>query len=250
MSSESINWDNFKCRASALGCLFTEPLKKEDKLAGKLSATAKGYLSKAYIEALWGKKKEITTKQMDKGIQCEPEGIMMLSKLDGILYQKNDERMTDDFITGHADIITDDEIFDVKCSWDAETFIKNLTDSTNKDYDYQLQGYMSLYNKPKARIRYCLISAPLEMLKKELFYLFNRMDCATTESPEYLEAAAELNFNLTYDEIPIEHRVIDVFIPRNEEIIAQIPEKVEKAREYLKELHEMHMALNKKSVLV
>jgi hypothetical protein len=245
-----INWDEFKCRASALGCLFTDPLKKEDKLAGKLSATSKGYLAKAYIEALWDKKKDVTTKQMDKGIQCEPDAILMLSKLDGVKYLKNEVRETDDWITGHADIITDDEIFDVKCSWDAETFIKNLHEPVNKDYDYQLQGYMSLYNKPKARIRYCLVSAPLEVLKKELFYLFSRMDCATTESPEYLEAAAELNFNLTYDEIPIEHRVIDVIIPRNEEIIAQIPEKVEKAREYLKELYDRHMSLNLKTVIV
>jgi hypothetical protein len=247
---KEINWNEFKCRSSALGCLFTEPQKKEDKLAGKLSATAKGYLAKAYIEELWGKRKEVTTKQMDKGILCEPAAISMLSDLDGVLYQKNEVRETNNWITGHADIITDDEIFDVKCSWDSETFIKNLTEPVNKDYDYQLQGYMSLYNRPKARIRYCLCSMPLDMLKKELERLLWSMNVATSDSPEYIEAAAELNFNLTYDEIPIEHRVIDIIIPRNEEIIAQIPEKVEKAREYLKELHQKHMNLNLKPQLV
>jgi hypothetical protein len=41
-----------------------------------------------------------------------------------------------------------------------------------------------------------------------------------------------------------------VIIPRNEEIIAQIPEKVEKAREYLKELYDRHMSLNLKTVIV
>jgi hypothetical protein len=247
---KEINWDETLIRCSALSCLFTEPQSKEDKLAGKLSKTAKTYLHRVYIEELWGKRKEILSKQMEKGILAEEDAITLLSRLDKVIYSKNQVRETDDYISGHADIVLEDEIQDVKCSYDAETFIVNLTNGVNKDYDYQLQGYMRLYNKPKARIRYCLVSAPIEVLKKELSSLLWKMDVATDASPEYLEAAADLNFNLTFDEIPIEHRVIDVFIPRNEEIIAQIPSKVEKAREYLKELHQMHMKLNLKPQLV
>jgi hypothetical protein len=245
---EKINWDEVLIRCSSLGCLFTEPQSKEDKLAGKLSKTAKTHLTKVYIEALWDKRKDITTKQMDKGTLCQPEAILMTSKLFGFPYEENTERKSDGYITGEADIVLGEGIIDIKCSWDAETFICNLTEPVNKDYLYQMQGYMRLWNKPTAIIRYCLVSAPTKILKDELSKLLYRMDVATDVSPEYIEAAAELNFNMTFDEIPIEHRVIDIIVPRNEEIIEQIPEKVEKAREYLKELHFHHMSLHHKII--
>lgn len=240
-----MTFDTTKIRCSALGSLFTGPQSKEDKIAGNLSKTAKTYLNKAYVEALWGKRRDITTKHMDKGILAEPDAIMMLSILDDEFYDKNMERKEDDFICGHADIVTETEIMDIKCSWDAETFIPNLTESVNKDYLYQLQGYMRLWNKPTARIRYCLVSAPETIIQDELKKLLFRMDVATELNPEYIKAAQDLQFQLTFDEIPIEHRVIDIIIPRDEQIIEQIPSKVEKAREYLRELHEKHMKLSK-----
>jgi hypothetical protein len=250
MEVQELSLEKALIRCSSLGCLFTEPVSKEDKLAGRLSKTAKSHLAKVYIELLWGKRKDITTKQMDKGTLCQPEAIAMTSELFGFPYEQNTERKSDDYITGEADIVVGEGIIDIKCSWDAETFIANLTEPANKDYLYQMQGYMRLWNKPTAIIRYCLVSAPTKILKDELSKLLYRMDVATDVSPEYIEAAAELNFNMTFDEIPIEHRVIDIIIPRNEEIIAQIPEKVEKAREYLKELHEKHMSLNLKPQLI
>jgi hypothetical protein len=245
----NMNWNETLIRCSALYCLFTEPKSKEDKLAGRLSETAKTYLNKIYVEELWGKRREITTKQMEKGNLCEPEGIAIISMLDGVEYTKNEERKSDDYITGEADIVAEDCIHDIKCCWDAESFIPNLTDGINKADFYQAQGYMRLWNKPQARVRKCLISAPIEILKKELYYLFNKMG-GTEESPEYIMAAADVNFNLTFDEIPIEHRVIDIIVERDAEIIAAIPSKVAKAREYLAELHEIHMSLNKKPQLI
>ncbi len=244
-----MDFTTVKIRCSALGCLFTEPQSKADKDAGNLSKTAKAYLHKVYIEELWGKRRDITTKQMDKGILAEPDAIMMLSILDDEFYDKNFERKEDDYICGMADIVTETEIMDVKCSWDAETFIPNLTESVNKDYLYQLHGYMRLWNKPTARIRYCLVSAPESIIQEELKKLLYRMDVATELNPEYMAAAQDLQFQMTFDEIPIEHRIIDVVIPRDEQIIEQMPAKVEKAREYLAELHEKHMKLNKRQLI-
>lgn len=243
-----MNWNEIKIRCSALSSLFTEPQSKEDKAAGRLSATAKKYLHKIYVEELWGKRRDITSKEMEKGILCEPSAIEMLSLLDDATYEKNEEQRENDFLKGTADIITETEIFDVKCSYDAETFIPNITEALNKDYKYQMQGYLHLWDKPQGRVRYCLISAPIEILKRELYYLFNKLNCATEESPEYIMAAADVNFNLTFDEIPIEHRVIDIIVERDAEIIAAIPSKVAKAREYLAELHSIHMSLNKKQL--
>lgn len=227
-------------RCSSLSCLFTEPQKKEDRLAGKLSQTAKRHLYKVYVKALWGKERDITTKYTEKGKLAQEEATTMLSRLDKVIYVTNKIRKDNEWISGECDIEAEDEIQDIKCSWDAETFAPNIIEPPCDEYEYQAQGYMWLWDKPKARIRYCLVSAPEKILLDEKYKLLRQMDVVTEESPEFLEAWEKLQFNLTFDEIPIQHRVIDKIILRDEEIIAKIPEKVDKAREFLHELYELH----------
>ena len=72
-------------------------------------------------------------------------------------------------MTGEADIVTDNEIIDVKTSWSLETFpvFQEDADAAVKKsgYDWQLRGYMLLWNKPQASIRYCMVSTPEALLK-------------------------------------------------------------------------------------
>ena len=147
-----MNWNEVLVRCSSLYCLFTPPKSKEDKLAGNLSETAKTHLNKLYVEYMWGKRRQVTTKQMEKGTICEPEGIAMISALDGIAYVKNEERKSDEYITGEADVVVEKEVQDVKSCWDAESFIPNLVDGISSADFYQMQGYMRLWNKPQARV--------------------------------------------------------------------------------------------------
>jgi hypothetical protein len=67
------------------------------------------------------------------------------------------------------------------------------------------------------------------------------MDVVSDESPEYKEAAAELIRNLTYDDIPLEERIIRREVLRDETVIEQIPGKVKKAREYLAYMENLHL---------
>jgi hypothetical protein len=71
--------------------------------------------------------------------------------------------------------------------------------------------------------------------------LLYRMDVVTDESPEYKLAAAKLKRELTFGDIPINERIIQIPVARNEDVIKQIPAKVEKAREYLKYLESVHL---------
>ena len=244
---KEVDWTKFLCRCSALGALFTEPKLKADKDAGELSATAKSYLVKYYIEEYWGRRKDISTKQMQKGILCEPELIVMLGEIDGRPYEKNLERKCNEWITGEPDIIYEDIVIDGKASWDAETFLPNLLikmkkdGKIDKDYYCQLQGYMWLFDKPKARLSYGLINAPESLINKERYYLLSNMDVVTEESPEFRLAEMELLMNMTFDDIPKEERVINFEVERDEEMIKQIPEKVSKARQFLQDFHNVHI---------
>jgi hypothetical protein len=231
-------------RCSALSCLFTEPQKKADKDAGKLSKAARTYLVKEYMRNYWGvEPKDIETKHMAKGKTAEEDAIKLLALVDDNPdYNKNTERKYNDYLTGECDIELEDCIDDVKCSWDAETFLPKLIEPLDDNYFYQAQGYMWLYDKPKARIRYCLVNVPESQREEAKFYLLKKYpDAVTEENPEFKAAWKKLESSMIFDHIPPEERVITIEVARDEEIIAAIPGKVEKAREFLAELHEIHM---------
>ena len=75
-----MNWNNTLIHASSLGKLFTEPVKKEDKEAGNLSATAKTHLIEVYIREKYNRKKDIETRQMTKGKKAEDDSLLLLSE--------------------------------------------------------------------------------------------------------------------------------------------------------------------------
>lgn len=235
-----INWEKVLIRCSSLGDLFTEPVTKADKEAGALSKTAKSHLIEVYANQLWGMEKDIVTKAIRKGRQAEEDGITLLSRVDKKLYLKNDERKENQWLSGCADIVEGDEILDVKLSWDAFSFLPKLIEPVDKDYWFQLQGYMWLWDKPKARISYCLVNTPDNIIEGEKYRLLRGMDVVSEESPEFKIAAARLESNMKFDQIPIELRVINKFVERDEEIIKKIPAKVEKARHFLAELQKLH----------
>lgn len=228
-------------RSSAAGVLFTEPKDKKDKDAGELSKTAKMFLIKIYIQEHWGRRKDIVTKCMGKGILCEDDAIALIGNVEGRKYAKNLKRESNEWITGHADIITDDFVYDTKVSWEAETFLPKLCEPLDKMYYIQLQCYMWLYNKEKAKLCYCLVSAPDMLVQNERKRLLYNMDVVTDESPEYKFAETELLKNMIFNDIQPHERVISHLVYRNEEIIKILPEKVLKAREFLSQFQKLHL---------
>ena len=237
--------DKVLIRCSSLSALFTEPKLKEDKLAGKLSATAKTHLYEVYASNLWEIEKDLVTKQMEKGIVAEQAAISLISSVDGFPYEKWQQRAENSFVSGHPDIVTGDGIIDIKCSWNAFSFLPKLMEDVDNNYFYQVQGYMWLFNKKVARISYCLVDTPPNLIESEKYRLLRAMDVATEDDPIFLKAFAKLKSNMIFSQIPPQLRVINHFVERDEEVIAKIPEKVEKAREFLIEIAEKHLSLYK-----
>jgi hypothetical protein len=151
-----------KIRSSALGKIMTNPRKKTEVL----SATCKTYIKELVKEDLFGYRTTIDSKYLTKGIDLEDTSIDLYNEVHGTLYLKNTERLSNEFITGECDINAEDKIIDIKSSWSLETFPASPEDVNNKDYEWQLRGYMMLYNKPKAELAYCMVSTPDYLLKE------------------------------------------------------------------------------------
>jgi hypothetical protein len=84
------------------------------------------------------------------------------------MYSKNDERRYNDDHSGECDVfkdlVTKKVVHDVKCSWNAETFM-----SATPDVNYEWQGriYMELWYADEFHLRYCLVDCPPHLLKRK-----------------------------------------------------------------------------------
>jgi hypothetical protein len=241
-----MDFNNTLIRCSSLSCLFTEPKSVADKKAGLLSKTARTHLVEVYIRQQYGVEKPLDNKYVRKGIEAEEEGITLLSLVDKKFYTKNDIRKENDFITGECDIDDDEIIIDTKLSYDYFSFIPKLIESIDDNYWYQMQGYMWLWNKKKARIAYCLVDTPDSIIEEQKMWLLKKFpDAVTSLDPAYESACRKLEASMRFNHVPIEQRVISHYVERDESVIEQIPQKVTKAREFLAELYELHINQNK-----
>lgn len=239
-----MNWNETLIRASSVGYLMTEPVTKADKEAGVLSKTAQKHLIEVYIAEKYGRKRDIQTKQMKKGIEAEQDSIDLLSMYLKLPFSKNEERFKNDFITGLPDIINGDTIIDIKSSYDLWTFLGNIPDKLDNLYYWQMQSYMWLTGTRKATIAYCLVNTPESIIQQEKYYLLKKMDVISEESPEFIKEAMKIEFNMTFDDISINERILTFNVNRSEDDILRIENKVLKARTFLQELEETHLNFN------
>lgn len=240
-----------------LGDLLSKKLAKPE-----LSATTKNYLQDLYREQYFKRNKAISTKYTDKGIRCEENSLTLYTETQKNLLLKNKVRYNNNFITGEPDNIQG-LIRDIKTSWDFTTFPLFDTEVPNKDYYWQLQGYMMLTDTDKAELIYCLVDTPSKLIEDELRrldwkeHLFDMNGNAieskipliveTVSNLIYSQIALETfcqeseNVNLhwfdNFSEIDKIHRIKIFDIYRNDEDIELMKQQVFRAREYLNSLN-------------
>jgi hypothetical protein len=216
-------------RCSSLGKLLTEPRSKSEVL----SQTAKSYIEDLFNELEFGYRKEFSSRYTDKGLEMEDEAIQFASEqFDWEFVVKNTERFTNDYITGEPDINTDSLLADIKCSWSLDTYPMFEAEMKNKDYYWQLQGYMWLTGKTEAELVYCLMNTPLQIVEDEV----RRAHWKAGLIDEDIDLRHEVQTKHNYDNIPSKLRVKRYIVERDEKAIEKIIEKVEIAREYYKML--------------
>lgn len=154
----------FKIRASASGRLMTSPRSKTETI----SETTKTYVKEWLIENIYGIRKEIKSKYLNKGLKLEDTAIdKAIEWLDLPFAIKNEEFFEDDFFCGTPDLIVGETVYDIKCSWDCFTFPLLEDEIPTKDYFYQLQVYMHLTGCRKAVLTYVLLNTPEELTYEE-----------------------------------------------------------------------------------
>ena len=163
MINENYN-PNLLVRCSELSKLMTKGRSK----TSPLGETTKSYVMQKAKEEFYGIYPQLTGKFLDKGIKNEIVGIEMVNQTRFKQYEKNDIRKNNGWLSGECDINTGDRIIDITCSWSFDSFpcfndeaVKAVKKS---GYDWQMRGYMMLWDLPTAEVIYCLTTTPPELL--------------------------------------------------------------------------------------
>lgn len=221
-----------------------------------LGKTGQKRAIKTYIENTDNRYKDVKSKYLDKGLLNELGAIELVNSVYGTNFVKNETRLTNDYITGECDVEDEHEIDDIKCSWDRFTFEESRLDD---DYEWQLRGYMELYDKPKARVIYCLTDAPDHIILKELERTANNFD---GDLPDQI--AIRIIINMIYDidnfhrflelapidrravekqinsfvHIPKERKVHQVVFGRDKTKTDLLYRRIEEARQFISDIYE------------
>jgi hypothetical protein len=174
-----------------------------------LSEGAKTYLDDLAKEFLYSYHDVVSSKYTDKGNIVEADSIELYNERFGTFYSKNGERRENDYISGECDIYTGRKIIDVKSSWSVKTFPVVAEDAHKPEYEWQVRGYMWLWDVEEAEVAYCLVDTPDELIGYENIELHE------------------------FSRLPLELRVTSVRYQRDRALEEKIARKVTAARAYL-----------------
>jgi hypothetical protein len=224
------NFDNYLFRASSVGNLMVGIDSGRTKI-GNLSKTSQTFLNKLFYEVIFDKKKEISTKQMDKGTYVEEASISLYSEVSDTLFFKNEKRFKNDYVAGTPDM-ANKKIVDIKSSWDIYTFPMFEETLKNNIYKWQVLSYMWLTDLHTGEVAYCLVDTPDHLIFDEIrrfMWKNNLMDISE-------EQEEEIRKNLTFSEIPKELRVKIFPVIWSEEEVEKLKIQITSARIYLNNL--------------
>ncbi|KXZ65918.1 hypothetical protein AVENLUH5627_02648 [Acinetobacter venetianus] len=175
-------------------------------------------------------KEDLTTFRSFKGNQYTAKGnaleeiaIDLSGKVRFRKLTKHSGRVNNDFITGECDVLDLDRklIIDTKCCWDIGThpFFQDEAQEKAKKagYDWQMQGYMWLYDCEVAEVDFWLLPCPIE--------LTNDWD----DRDQLIDLV---------DKIDLRERLTTVRYERDESMIQKINDKIPHAQAYYEKLYQ------------
>lgn len=225
--------NKFKIRCSAIGDIMTEPRSKSETL----SATCLAYVHKWILSQpeFFDKEKHFRSKYTTKGNECEQAGIDLASRVFGWgLVEKNKEWRENEYITGTPDIVLARSIEDIKNAWsqDSFPFFAKEYPTKYKQYEWQGDGYMDLWDKEEFGLVFTLNDAPERLIEREA--RVRAWDMGYEDVPaDLFDLVKE---EMTYSQYRDEIRVKRFEIYRDEKRIERVYERVEDIRKYINNL--------------
>jgi hypothetical protein len=245
-----------------------------------LPKTMTNELRKIHRSEVHNRNFDFTNKYVEKGNMEEENAITLYAKyrneILGIktFFLNNKKRVSNDWISGEVDLTDTNDVencnegFDIKCSWELETFPYS-EDDLDPIYEAQNQSYMWLTGADKWTTAYCLVNTNEHLLHREKekwkYTLgYHKIDMSTSDRQrEKIENLVtqkmrdlEIRYIYDYDkftndnpghlleisrgewyknkyDIPLNKRVVEKFSNRNESLIEDLKNRIKISRDYL-----------------
>lgn len=225
----SSKFDNYTFRASGLGNIISK--------SGKLTQGVQSHLLELFVEKTYKTRKEITSKYFEKGVLNEIDAIALINRTlhPNLFLSKNHNRFQNDFVQGEIDLETKEIVYDAKNAWDQFTFEKS---ELSWIYEWQLRAYMWLWNKPKARLFYCLTDMPDHLIENEAkrYWYREKLDIHNPEGLEYEDVYMAFSQKYDFSHLSDEERFKVWEINHDEKDVERMKDSVNDARNYLNQL--------------
>jgi hypothetical protein len=181
---------------------------------------------------------------MEKGSMAEPAAIELISKIDGIKYEKNEEIFENNWFKGIPDIIIRsskkvEKIIEVKASYDLPSFIMAMRKEETSHNLFETMGYMDLLGCKNAEIVHCLVDMPDKIMSFEEKRLRDRYKWLELDEEDANGRIEKVINNMVYTGIPEELKVFRRPVVLNKLTMKDVKRRVTSSRKWVKEIHEM-----------
>lgn len=195
----------------------------------KFGKTALSYIRDCWLRDMFDYDEPVMTNEILKGHLCEDLSLGVLSRnVPGGYRVKNLETFQDEFFVGTPDVVGDEFVEDVKSSWSLRTFVS--VEKPDSLYVAQLQAYMKLTGRDRARLVHVLVDTPYELVEEEKKRFYFQFNC-NESNPHYLECIKKVDAMHNAAKLIPESKRIKVFeMVRNDEYLDQLCLRVDQAR--------------------
>lgn len=191
----------FKIRASACGQIMG---------AKGMGKTGESYVKQYLLEQTYNRKKEITTKYMQKGNEVEDNSLDFVADQLGYgMILKNQNHFENDYMKGTPDAILKDVVIDVKNSWDFSTFPLYEKEVPTSAYYWQAQVYMELTGVKRYKLIYTLMDTPEHLIEKEAYWWCKNNGFEELDQDVYDRFLARMTYGDIDDSLKI--KVFDIY---------------------------------------
>ena len=207
----------------------------------QLGESIKSYLKEWLISQLTGKRKEINSKYLTRGVEVEELAIERISRYYGVKCEKNTTQLENEYFTGEFDTkvnLAVPIIVDAKSSWDAFTF-PYFEPNPPQGYEDQDLVYLDLTGEKKGAICFCLENGTPTEIEKLAWKLAKKDGADEPDITHWDKAEAMLN----YDHLPDEMRINPYEFDIDEHRISEMKKRVIECRSYIN--NELLPILNK-----
>lgn len=202
-----------------------------------LSQTAKSYIEAVWLRKEFGYDEPVFTDILMKGLLCEQDGIKLVSNIhpSDEFRIKNKIRFTNQWFSGCPDLVLNSEkvVEDIKNCWTIKQFIKKK--KVEPLYYCQLQVYMHLTGLKNARLHYCLVDTPEEIILEEEKRFYFKFGC-DEDNKHYIDACNKIRRNHKVSHIPENKRLKTFEFDYDEVFIEELKNRVDHARIYYQSL--------------